>query len=532
MLRIRTISAWTLVSAGLLAISALSTAVAQQKGGIVNWFVYADPGRLDVHTESPLGVQQATAGVWSGLLQYSPDDPSKIVPDLAVSYESSNGDKTYTFKLREGVKWHDGQPFTAQDVKATYDRLLDPNVKARRCGSLMRPILDSVTVKGEHSVQFDLKFAAATFIPSAASAWCRVAAKHVLAKYGDLQGPEAQIGTGPFKFKRYVRGSVIEWERNPDYYNPKLPYLDGVKQFVLKGAARQLAAAKAGQLHVWDTWPPMSKSAADELKSARGDEVELFTWPINTLWAVHLNVQKEPFDKKDIRRAVHLALNRPALFQKAFEGAGTPCSILDPNLYGDWALPQDEVMKTPGCRADKTADLAEAKKLVQKHYPNGFDFEIVTRTVGNYVDRIQLVAADLKKIGLRGTIKTYESAAGYSVYGKGDFQAIGTQDTAMFIPDPSIVFSILYVEKAGRNWVKWNDAKINKWADQALRETDQAKRRALYHDMQRYLLTEDSPAVVVGWIEGWFFTDKKMKNYRRANTIYDNNTFMNVWLEQ
>lgn len=532
MLRTRFISALALVPVTVLALSAANPAAAQQKGGIANWFVYADPGRLDVHTESPLGVQQATAGIWSGLLQYSPDDPSKIVPDLAVSYESSNGDKTYTFKLREGVKWHDGKPFTAQDVKATYDRLINPDVKARRCGSLMRPILDSVTVKGEHSVQFDLKFPAATFIPSVASAWCRIAAEHVLAQYGDLQGPEAQIGTGPFKFKRYERGSVIEWERNPDYYDAKYPYLDGVKQFVLKGAARQLAAAKAGQLHVWDTWPPMSKSAADELKSARGDDVEIFTWPINTLWAVHLNVHKEPFDKKDIRRAVHLALDRQDLFQKAFEGAGTPCSILDPNLYGDWALPQDEVMKMPGCRQDKSADLAEAKKLVEKHYPNGFDFEIVTRTVGNYVDRIQLVAADLKKIGLRGTIKTYESAAGYSVYGKGDFQAIGTQDTAMFIPDPSIVFSILYVEDAGRNWVKWNDANINKWAEQALRETDQSKRRAMYHDMQRYLLNEDNPAVVVGWIEGWFFTDKKLKNYRRANTIYDNNTFMNVWLEQ
>jgi ABC-type transport system substrate-binding protein len=102
----------------------------------------------------------------------------------------------------------------------------------------------------------------------------------------------------------------------------------------------------------------------------------------------------------------------------------------------------------------------------------------------------------------------------------------------MFIPDPSIVFSILYVKDAGRNWVKWNDPKINEWAEAALRETDQVKRRQMYHQMQRYLLTEDSPAVVVGWIEGWFFTDKKLKNYRRANTIYDNNTFMNVWLEK
>jgi peptide/nickel transport system substrate-binding protein len=493
--------------------------------------VYADPGRLDVHTETPLGVQQATAGIYSGLLQFSPDDPNEIVPDLAVSYEASGDGKTYTFKLREGVKWHDGKPFTADDVKATYDRLLNPDVKARRCGSLVRPILDGVAVVNPLEVKFTLKFAAATFVPAVASAWCRIAAKHVLEKFGDLQTAEAQIGTGPFKFKRYERGSVIEWERNPDYYNPKLPYLDGVKQFVLKGSARQLAAAKAGQLHVWDTWPPMSKSAADELRAARGDKVELFTWPINTLWAVHLNATKEPFSHKDLRRAVHLALNRQELFTKAFEGAGTPCAILDPKLYGDWALPMSEVNEIPGCRADKSADIAEAKKLVAKHYPNGIDFEIVTRTVGNYVDRIQLVAADLKKIGLRAKIKTYESAAGYAVYGKGDFQAIGTQDTAMFLPDPSGVFDILYVEKAGRNWQKWNDEKINKMAILALRETDEAKRREMYHEMQRYLLTEDSAAVPVGWIEGWFFTDKKMKNYRRANTIYDNNTFMNVWLE-
>jgi peptide/nickel transport system substrate-binding protein len=532
MLRIKGTHALGLILAGLLTLPAANTAVAQQKGGIANWFVYADPGRLDVHTESPLGVQQATAGVFSSLLQYSPDKPSEIVPDLATSYKASNEGKTVVFELRKGVKWHDGKPFTADDVKATYDRLLDPKVKARRCGSLVRPLVKSVSVVNSHEVQFDLKFASATFVPSVASAWCRIAAKHVLAKHGDLQSAKAQIGTGPFKFKRYERGSIIEWERNPNYYNPKLPYLDGVKQFVLKGSARQLAAAKAGQIHLWATWPPMSKSAADELRSARGDKVKLYTWPINVLWAVHLNTAKAPFNNKDLRRAVHLALNREALFKKAFEGAGTPCAILDPKLYGDWALPMDELQKIPGCRADKTKDIAEAKRLVKKHHPNGVDFEIVTRTVGNYVDRIQLVAAELKKIGLRGKIKTYESAAGYGVYGKGDFQVIGTQDTAMFIPDPSIVFSILYVEKAGRNWVKWNNPKINKWADAALRETDTAKRRKLYHDMQRYLLTEDNPAVVVGWVEGWFFNDKKLKNYRRANTVYDNNTFMNVWLEK
>ena len=532
MLRIKAPHIIALTLAGFLALPSANTAEAQQKGGVLNWFIYADPGRLDVHTESPLGVQQATAGVYSSLLQYNPDKPSEIVPDLAVSYKASNGGKTYDFQLRKGVKWHDGKDFTAADVKASYDRIVDPKVKARRCGSLMRPLIKSVSVVDSHAVRFELKFAAATFVPSVASAWCRIAAKHVLEKHGNLQSPEAQIGTGPFKFKRYERGSVVEWERNPNYYNPKLPYLDGVKQYIIKGSARQLAAAKAGQVHIWDTWPPMSKSAADELRKARGDDVNLFTWPINTLWAVILNTKKAPFDNKDVRRAVHLALNRQELFKKAFEGAGTPCAILDPNLYGDWALPVDELNKIPGCRSDKAADLAEAKALVKKHYPDGVDFEIVTRTVGNYVDRIQLVVADLKKIGLRGKIKTYESAAGYGVYGKGDFVAIGTQDTAMFVPDPSIVFSILFTKDAGRNWAKWDDAKMNSWAEAALRETDQGKRRTMYHDMQRYLLKEDSATIIVGWIEGWFFNDKKLMNYRLANTVYDNNTFMNVWLKK
>src|SRR6185295_4276378 len=99
-------------------------------------------------------------------------------------------------------------------------------------------------------------------LPSIASAWCRVAAKHILAKYGDLNAPEAQIGTGPFKFKKYERGSVTEWERNPSYFIPGLPYLDGVKQFILVGGPTQLAAAKASKIMLWDAWPPMRKTQA------------------------------------------------------------------------------------------------------------------------------------------------------------------------------------------------------------------------------------------------------------------------------
>src|SRR6185503_9858081 len=338
---------------------------------------------------------------------------------------------------------------------------------------------------------------------------------HVLEKFGDLTKPEAQIGTGPFKFKRYERGSVIEWEKNKDYFVQGVPYLDGVKQFVLVGTPAQVAAAKAARIHLWDTWPPMKRTEADEVKRARTD-VDVSQQTINTIFLVYLNTQKPPFNNPDLRRAVNLALDRQELFAKALEGAGVPCAVLDPKLVGEFALPLDEVNKLPGCRQPKDADLAEAKKLVEKHHPNGLDIEAVIRTVGGYSDRAQLVMAQLRKIGIRGTLKTFESAAGYAAYGRGDFVLIAAQDRAMVTSDPGDLFSLVYTTPAGSNWGKWSDAKVDELTERGLRETDRAKRRQAYHELQRAILGGAPSAIPIGWVEGFFFLDKKVRGYKFA----------------
>src|SRR5687768_16733804 len=520
---------------GLLcaALAEPAAVVAQDKpryGGILNWFDYGDPGRLDIHAESPLVVQQATAGVYSGLLHWDPDDPSKITGDLAERWTVSPDGKTYTFHLRKGVKWHDGQPFSSADVKASFDRILNPDFKSPKCGASLKPLVASVEAVDASTVQFTLKAPVGYFTGAIASAWCRVAAKHIIEKFGDLNKPEAQIGTGPFKFKKYERGSVIEWEKNKDYFIQGLPYLDGVKQYILVGTPTQLAAAKAGRIHLWDTWPPMSKAASEELKSARGDEVDIYRWPINTIWIVFLNTKKPPFDNPDMRRAVHLALNRQELIGKALDGAGVPCAMLDPKLVGDSALPLDEVEKIPGCRPQKDADIAEAEKLVKKHHPNGLDIEMAYRQVGNYTDRSQLVAAQLRKIGIRGTLKTHESAAGYAAFGKGDFTLITAQDRAMDGTDPSDPFSLIWTTQGGSNWGKWSDAKFDDLAERGLKATNKAERAKIYHEAQRHFLNGAPSAIPVGWVEGWFFTDKNLRGYKHSPSAYDNITFMKVWL--
>jgi len=509
-------------------------AAAQEKpryGGVLTWFDYGDPGRLDVHAESPLVVQQATAGVYSGLIQYDPDDPSKIVPDLAERWTVSPEGRTYTFHLRKGVKWHDGQPFSAADVKASFDRILNPDFKSPKCGAALKPMVASVEAMGPSTVQFRLKFAAAPFLGNVASSWCRVAAKHILEKYGDLNTPEAQIGTGPFRFKRYERGNLIEWEKNKDYFVRGLPYLDGVRQYILVGGPTQLAAAKAGRIMLWDAWPPMKRTQAEELQRARTD-VDIYQASINTIFLLYMNAQKPPFGNPDLRRAVSLALDRQELVAKALEGAGVPCALLDPKLVGDFALPLEEVQKLPGCRQPKDADLAEAKKLVEKHHPSGLDIEVAVRTVGNYVDRAQLVLAQLRKVGIRASLKSYESAAGYAAFGKGDFTLIAAQDRSMDTPDPESLFSVIYSTNAGSNYGRWSDPKVDELAERALKEPSRDKRKQLYWELQRHIFAGAPAAVPVAWVEGWFFRDRKVMGYKPALTTYDNNTFMKVWLRE
>ena len=470
-------------------------------------------------------------GVFSGLLQMDPSDPARIAPDLAARWEISADGLLYTFHLRPDVRWHDGQPFTPADVKATFDRLLDPEFRSPRCGAMLRPLVAGFQIVDAHTVTVRLRFAGPPFLESLASAWCRIVARHVLTRYGDLTRPEAQIGTGPFRFKRYEQGTLIEWERNPGYYRRGLPYLDGVRQFILVGTARQLAAAKAGQVMLSGATLPMTRVQAEELKRAR-PEVDLYVWPLNTLSMVHLNAARPPFSARDLRRAAFLALDRHEFLRKGLDGVGVPCAILDPRLHGAYALPLAEVESLPGCRRQRDADLAEAARLVAKHYPTGVDVEVATRALGNYTDRLQLVLGDLRRVGIRGRSRVYESAAGFVTFARGDFDVIGVQDTGMVLTDPSSVFSVLFTTLAGRNWERWSDPRVDRLAEQALRESDPRRRIELYHQIQRHLLTEDTGAIPMGWVEGWYFLDPRVRAYRPALTVYDANTFVNVWLSR
>lgn len=527
-------SCQTLLVALSLTLIAAGHVPAQEQpryGGVLTWLEYADPGRLDIHSESPLSVLQAVAGIYSGLLQYGPDDPDQWGSDLAERWETSADSLVYTFHLRRGVKWHDGQPFTAADVKASLDRITSPEFRSPRCGTMLTPLVERTDIVDEHTVNVRLRFATPIFLPALASAWCRIVPKHILERDGDLTQPKSIIGTGPFTFKRYVRSSVIEWERNPNYYNPKLPYLDGVKQYILVERATQVAAAKSGQIMLWNVGPPMRKGEAEEVKQARGDQADVYEGALGAIGVVYMHHQKPPFDNPDVRRAVYLALDRQEIFARAYEGSGTPCVILDPQLFPEYALSMEEVQQGLGCRQPKEQDIAEAKRLIDQHAPGGFDLDVVVRALGPfYTDPAQLIVQQLRRIGIRGTMRTMESAAGFAAYARGDFHFIGGQGTLINSPDVHDPFSFIFHSKGSRNYSGYHDAKIDELIERGLRETDSTRRREIYRELQRYILSQPLPQLTLGWYSGYRYVDKRVRNFKPGKLDYEGLTHTTLWL--
>ncbi|ETW93184.1 MAG: hypothetical protein ETSY1_40335, partial [Candidatus Entotheonella factor] len=254
--------------------------------------------------------------------------------------------------------------------------------------------------------------------------------------------------------------------------------------------------------------------------------------PLGVIHQLHMNTKKEPFNHPDIRRAVHLAIDRHVIIEKAMDGLGIPCAILDPDLFGDYALPMEEVLQMPGCRRDKTEDLAEAKRLVAKHYPDGVDIVLSVRSLPTYLDHAPLVMPQLKKIGIRAKMKTWESAAGFAAWARGDFTVIGSQATAMTFMDPSAPFTLIFTTESPRNYGRLPLPQLDELYEKSLRELDEQKRIAIFHEYQRRILRGDTPAVTYGWSRTAMFVAKKIKDWTRGPTVYDNTSFTNVWLDQ
>jgi len=318
---------------GVLAgLALVMPAGAQQRGGTLKIGHFDSPASMSMLEESSAAVNRPMMGVFNNLVLYKQDElqntPDSIIPELATGWNWSEDGIELTFPLRRGVKWHDGKPFTAADVKCTLDLLQGKAAEKLRVNprkSWFDNVLE-VTTNGDYEVIFHLKRPQPSLLAMLATGWTPIYPCHI----SPAQMRQHPIGTGPFKFVEFKPNQSITVVRNPDYWKPDRPYLDGVEYRIIKDVSTRLLSFIAGKEDVYfGLTMPQRKDVKSQLPQVICD----MTIP-NVSRNLLINRAVPPFDNPELRRAMSLAIDRQALIDIIADGQGTIGGVMQPPPEG------------------------------------------------------------------------------------------------------------------------------------------------------------------------------------------------------
>src|SRR5436190_12812555 len=292
---------------GLATVTAVPAADTPRRGGILLAVIGADPPSLDAHQESTFATLQLVAPLYSTLLQTDPYSYPKVIGDAASEWKISPDALTYTFKIRPGIKFHDGSLLTAVDVKATYDKLLFPPAGTRSIRKNSYSAVTSVEAPDASTVVFKLKHPSASLLENLASPWNVIYPKKYLDNDPNYFMKHV-MGSGPFKFKSYTPGASFEGERNPDYFVKDRPYLNGYKFFISTETSVRAAAIRSGRAYIEFRDLPLAE--VDSIRKHLGDKVAVQQTPFVIHFDVSMNNTVKPFTDVRVRRALNLAIDR------------------------------------------------------------------------------------------------------------------------------------------------------------------------------------------------------------------------------
>lgn len=458
------------VVGGILALTPAAFAASHvnpdaKRGGTLTIGADADPIGLDPKTVAAFSSFDFTSLMYTGLLRWDKD--MQIEPDLATSYEIVD-DTTYVFKLREGVKFHNGEDFTAEDVKYTFDRVLDPAVGSRFAGSFAS--VDSVNVIDTYTVEFKLKTSDAAFLRYLATNPDGTIVSKV---GGDLD--ENPNGTGPFMFESYAPNQQFVLTANPNYYEEGLPYLDKV---VFKFFKDQSALASALRSKAIDmTWLKNPKVAALITKSSP----DLVSAPGQTsrTFPVWFNHKAAPMNDVNVRRALSLATDRNAVLQTVLGGSGKVGAMLPESQIGGY----DGESELPYYNHD----VAEAKKLLaEAGYPDGIDLGDYIVVAANALDvaASQILQQQWAEAGIKVNLKPMETAPLLDMWVKGTYPTL--LSVAMgWSTDPDAILQRLSSRTSFGKAQGMDDAEMDQMIADARAETDPEKRAERNMEIQR-----------------------------------------------
>jgi peptide/nickel transport system substrate-binding protein len=524
-----------LATGGLVAaLFTAEPASAQKPGGILRMPIGQSPASMSIHEEATRNAVTPMMGVFNNLVLFdqhvAQNTFESIRPDLAESWSWDEDKTALTFRLHTGVKWHDGAPFTAKDVKCTWDTLAGWSSEKLRVNprkSWYRNLAE-VTVNGDNEVTFHLQRPQPSLLALLASGASPVYPCHV----PPAQMRQHPIGTGPFKFVEFKPNESIKVARNPEYWKPGRPYLDGIEYSAISNLSTQMLAFAAGKFDM--TFPfgvsiPLLKDVKTQAPQAMCDLVL-----DNGSRTMIVNRGVPPFDNADLRRAMALSLDRKAFVDILTEGQGTIGGAMSPPLEGVWGMPPDELLRVPIYAADVQANRGQARALMEKlgYGPaKRLVVTVSTRNAPPYRESAVLMIDQLKEIYIDGHFELIETANWFPKVIRRNYSVAFTI-TETALDDPDQMFYENYVCGAERNYTGYCNPEFDKLVDRQSIEADTAKRRELVWQIERMLADEMVRPVIFYTRAATCWLPQVKGLTLMVNSLFNGWRFEDLWLDK
>ena len=496
-------------------------------GGTLSLASTSDPPTLDMHASNTVGTALPVQPAYNPLVRYEPLEPTmtKVEPNLAERWDVSPDGKTYTFHLVKGAKFHQGGDFTASDAAFSYERQKNPEKGQVRPRKAAFDPIDRFEVVDDSTLRVHLSRPYASFLANIAQGWMSMYDKEWVEGGHD---PEKEVnGTGPFVFKGYTRGTVVDLVKNENYWKKGFPYLDGVKYFIITDNNTVFAACRTGRI----LFCFADLQQQEDLKSQFGDQMRFEQstggWGGNL---VNMSTLRKPFEDVRVRRALAYAIDRQAAIKVLFDGQGYSQGFMPGK--GPWAIRAEELAKYPGYGPDVEKSRAEARKLLaEAGYPNGFTVTMGVRAVPGHEDASIFLQDQWAKIGVIGTLKIIETQQAYALLEKGDYD-IFNWITSYAFDDPDAIFSEHYACGAARNYSKLCVPEIDAAYEKQTVTTDPVERKKLVNEMERAALNAFPKIMLPIGTNSAVAIWNKLRDWRLQPSSYSNRHFEQAWLTQ
>jgi peptide/nickel transport system substrate-binding protein len=510
-------------------------AAAQKQGGTLRIYHRDNPPSASLHEEATVSVTQPFMALFNNLVLFDQTKPlnslDSIVPELALSWRWDASQSKLTFKLREGVKWHDGKPFTAKDVACTWHAIIGKEGQEefnRNPRKVWYYNLAEVTTNGAYEATFHLKDPQPSFLMLLASGFSPVYPCHV----SQREMRTKPIGTGPFKFVELQRNVAIKFVRNPEYWKGGKPHVDAIEMRIIESRSTRILGFLAGEFDMTfdrDVTVPLLKDV-----QAQAPKAVCQLGPTNVSTNLAVNRSAPPFDNPQIRKAMALALDRDAFIDILTEGKASKGAAMLPGPEGQWALPPEELAKLPGYGSDVQKNQEEARKIMAElGYGSGkpLKVKVSVRNIAIYRDPAVILIDQLKRIYIDGELEPIDTTVWYAKVQRKDY-SVSLNLTGVAVDDPDVNLIENYTCKSERNYTQYCDAAVDELIFRQSKEPDRAKRKALVWEVERKLAEDVARPIIFHNRAATCWHAHVKGVVLHQNSIYNNWRLEDVWLDK